>query len=361
MSRQEVVKSIVSDPTHPKHIHYCDFFRLLSVCHAVSIGEKEQEESSDDESSGKEGKTLKQHAMHAVSVMMNRLRSKEDATEGENHEDRPKENMHDLAEQKKKYDARRARKSQKNEKKIEQSDAKKKEKGSASETDSMIANVGKREEVQGKTEKVQVTAAQEEPVSVSVVAQDGNHSPTNSDAQQLRYAGMSPDEVALVQASSENGFTMTRRDVEDGVDTIHVKQHGVHAEHRYQILHEFEFDSDRKRQSVVAVCHDPNTNQSQRVLFTKGADNVMEKLIAAHPESRLPTEAQQQIFHFSTQGLRCLVLAQKELPDEIFKPWETKMKIAGQTMENRKKAIKECWADLERDLSFVGVSAVEER
>ena len=197
-SRQLVCRSIVANPKHPKHKRYCDFFRLLSVCHAVNISEIEDEEDGEKDDADED------HTEIDTSPMAN-----------------------------------------------------------AGASASLVVNDG--------------NPSTPGDVSSSLVVNDGN--PSTPGAQtQVQYAGMSPDEVALVQASSENGFTMTKREMVDGIDTIFVKQDGFEEEHQYQIEYEFEFDSDRKRQSVVAWCLEPNSKNKRRVLFTKGADNIMEEL-----------------------------------------------------------------------------------
>ena len=82
------------------------------------------------------------------------------------------------------------------------------------------------------------------------------------------YSSPSPDEVALVKASADNGIRLT------GVSAERYEINVLGEDQSYQILEKIEFNSDRKRQSVILKY--PN---GEIWLLVKGADSIMDPLI----------------------------------------------------------------------------------
>lgn len=78
------------------------------------------------------------------------------------------------------------------------------------------------------------------------------------------YQGPSPDEVALVEAGRNLGFEFKERTM----DGVTLSMQGVDV--KFEILNVMEFNSDRKRMSVIARAEDGTIR-----LFSKGADNIM--------------------------------------------------------------------------------------
>lgn len=92
---------------------------------------------------------------------------------------------------------------------------------------------------------------------------------------EIMYQASSPDELALVKASSDIGIKLTER----SKDAVEIIDSGVKKE--FKILAEFPFNSDRKRMSVIIADNiDGPNNNSKYYLYTKGADNMMETRIA---------------------------------------------------------------------------------
>lgn len=82
-----------------------------------------------------------------------------------------------------------------------------------------------------------------------------------------KYQGPSPDEVTLVEAASKAGYEFMS--ISNKVVTVNK----LGKEDKFEVLQVFEFDSDRKRMSVI-VDHNGTLK-----LYTKGADSVMTKLL----------------------------------------------------------------------------------
>jgi magnesium-transporting ATPase (P-type) len=92
-----------------------------------------------------------------------------------------------------------------------------------------------------------------------------------------------------------------------GLENGHTKGKDI-----YEILHEFPFDSDRKRMSVIAR----KRNDKQIILLSKGADTIMLPRISGLSPKEL-SEADERLYDFATKGYRVLVIA-KKVVDETY-------------------------------------------
>lgn len=95
--------------------------------------------------------------------------------------------------------------------------------------------------------------------------------PEKRDDGTIAYQAASPDELALVQAAQELGYTLNDRS--SSTVTIKTYPHGFDAEpqlDQYEVLDVIEFSSKRKRMSVIVRMPD-----GQLCCFSKGADSVI--------------------------------------------------------------------------------------
>lgn len=165
------------------------------------------------------------------------------------------------------------------------------------------------------------------------------------------YRAESPDEKALVSAAKDAGFTfMNRSKTTMGVDILGKK-------HDFELLDVLEFNSTRKRTSVLIKRPAP---WNDIVLFIKGADNVIiDRLHEGQDE--IVEQTQKQINHFSNQGLRTLCLAYKILDEGECEEWRDRYKDALSSMDNRDKLVDQCCEDMETDLTLLGATAIEDK
>lgn len=174
-------------------------------------------------------------------------------------------------------------------------------------------------------------------------------------AGDLVYSGMSPDEVALVQAAHDVGIVFRNRTKLGGSASSEVLLTGEREgedPRSFTVLYELEFNSDRKRMSVLLKAGD------EVWCVTKGADSIMTALI---PKA-LDRYTQDHLQSFSQQGLRTLVVAMKKVSQADFSAWEAKMKAALSIVDNtRNEEVAKISAEMEVDLTFVGLTAVEDR
>lgn len=119
----------------------------------------------------------------------------------------------------------------------------------------------------------------------------------------ITYRAQSPDEGALVSAARNFGFVFTRKTY----DTITVEALG--KETTYKVHATLEFNSDRKRMSIIL--QDPDDGKI--MLFCKGADSMIIERLKKTPESKAEVEkTQENLDNFANSGLRTLCVAMKK-------------------------------------------------
>lgn len=184
-----------------------------------------------------------------------------------------------------------------------------------------------------------------EPVDEEEIGEAGEAA--GGEALLPEYQGQSPDEVALVSSAREYGVALVDRTL----DTFVIDHYGVRE--TYEGLAELEFNSDRKRMSMVLRCPDGSVK-----MITKGADTIMMPLLKPSSENDV---AQDHIDLFAKEGLRTLVYASKTIPENEFQEWFADFTAARNLLTDRERAVSEVSARLETNLDFVAVTAVEDK
>ncbi|KPP80194.1 putative phospholipid-transporting ATPase IC [Scleropages formosus] len=168
------------------------------------------------------------------------------------------------------------------------------------------------------------------------------------DINELVYQAASPDEGALVTAARNFGFVFLSRTQ----DTITVSELGV--EKTYQMLALLDFNSDRKRMSVILRFPDGKIR-----LYCKGADTVIYERL--HPSSKHKERTQSALEAFANETLRTLCLCYKDITEEEFDSWAKKHKAASVSMSDREAALDEVYELIERNLQLIGATAIEDK
>lgn len=107
--------------------------------------------------------------------------------------------------------------------------------------------------------------------------------------EELFYNGPSPDEVALVEFAASQNFKCTyNSDDMLKMKAVFNNKHGGETEYKFEVLRKMEFNSDRKRMSVVL--RDPNDGKIK--LLIKGADSIILDRI---DKNQYPQEIQEKI------------------------------------------------------------------
>ncbi|CAN6288228.1 unnamed protein product [Urochloa humidicola] len=174
--------------------------------------------------------------------------------------------------------------------------------------------------------------------------------------EKISYQAASPDEAALVAAAKNFGFFFYRRTPTTVmVRESHVERMGSIQDVPYEILNVLEFNSTRKRQSVV--CRFPN---GRLVLYCKGADNVVYERLADGNHDMKKT-SREHLEQFGSAGLRTLCLAYRDLNREQYESWNEKFVQAKSSLRDRDKKLDEVAELIEKDLILIGCTAIEDK
>lgn len=167
----------------------------------------------------------------------------------------------------------------------------------------------------------------------------------------VEYRASSPDEEALVKAAKCLGYNfLTPAPL---VDVRVTKKSGSSEQRTYTILNVNEFNSTRKRMSVVV-----RTSSNQYFVFCKGADNVMLPRSSVYQHLNV---LQQELKRFASEGLRTLVLCSREISEEEYFTWDAKYQNAVTSLCNRDELLEEVAEEIEVNMKIVGATAIEDK
>ena len=164
----------------------------------------------------------------------------------------------------------------------------------------------------------------------------------------IEYKASSPDELALVNAAKYFGYEFLGR---DGDQRIELKVHGQLT--KVSVLNIIEFNSDRKRMTVVVRLPDGRIK-----VLCKGADTIIQPRL--QPDSTIePTF--EHLENYGKIGLRTLLIASRDLTESQYEQWNNTFIQAMNDIVNREKRIAECGETIERDMTLLGATAIEDR
>lgn len=168
------------------------------------------------------------------------------------------------------------------------------------------------------------------------------------DDGKVEFKASSPDELAFVSAAQLFGIKFTGRD-QDNFIKLEVKGKPVTV----KILNVIEFNSDRKRMSVVCEMPDGTIR-----LYTKGADD---KLLPLLQNSSVVEATWKNLEIYASEGLRTLILAFKDVDKHYYAGWNERFMEANNDIHHRAKRIEELGAEIETHLTLVGATAIEDK
>jgi phospholipid-translocating ATPase len=166
----------------------------------------------------------------------------------------------------------------------------------------------------------------------------------------LDYKAESPDEAALVAAARDVGFPFVNR------TTHHIDIEVVGKPERWTPLRVLEFNSTRKRMSVIA--RDPT---GQIVLFCKGADSVIYERLARDHDEGLKQSTLKDLETFANGGLRTLCISQRVLGEQEFAEWAQVYDAACAAVNDREGEIEKTCEQIEHSLNILGATALEDK
>lgn len=124
-------------------------------------------------------------------------------------------------------------------------------------------------------------------------------------------------------------------------------------ERYYEMLHTLEFDSNRKRMSVIIK--DLKTNDI--ILYCKGADtSVFSNSICGNSY-----KYNECLKSFSENGWRTLVLSYKKITQAEYDDYDRLINEANNDILNREAKLAQAYNQIEKGLIVIGVTAVEDK
>ena len=173
---------------------------------------------------------------------------------------------------------------------------------------------------------------------------------TPGDPPKIEFKAQSPDEAALVATARDCGFTVMGRS-NDGI-ILNI----LGEEKEYTVLNTLEFNSSRKRMSAIIRMPD-----GRIVLFCKGADSVIYSRLKKGEQKELRKTTAEHLEMFAREGLRTLCIAMKEIGEETYQKWNLEHDAAAAAIVDREDKLEMVSDAIERDLTLVGGTAIEDR
>ena len=162
------------------------------------------------------------------------------------------------------------------------------------------------------------------------------------------YNASSPDELALVNGARHLGFAFESRD-----DEGNMVCRAWDVQRRYKLLNVIEFDSTRKRMTVIV-----KTPEGRILVICKGADSIIEKRLK--PNQQHLTTTKGFLDDFAKTGLRTLLIASKEISQQDYDAWaEDYLKAA--TSLNKEQEMGRVADELETQFDLIGSTAIEDK
>jgi phospholipid-translocating ATPase len=170
------------------------------------------------------------------------------------------------------------------------------------------------------------------------------------DPPKIDFKAQSPDEAALVATARDVGFTV----LDNSNDGIRLNVQG--QERTYKVLNTLEFNSTRKRMSAIIRMPD-----NRIILFCKGADSIIYSRLKRGEQPELRKETAEHLEMFAREGLRTLCIAQRELDEEEYQRWNKEHERAAAAIQDREDKLEAMSDAIERDLTLLGGTAIEDR
>ncbi|XP_020687019.1 probable phospholipid-transporting ATPase 4 isoform X1 [Dendrobium catenatum] len=167
------------------------------------------------------------------------------------------------------------------------------------------------------------------------------------------YEAESPDEGAFLVAAREFGFEFFKRTQ----SSVFIRESYPNPlEREFKILNLLEFNSKRKRMSVIV-----RDDSGQIILFCKGADSIIFDRLSKNGKM-YEADTMKHLNEFGEAGLRTLALAYKVLDESEYSTWNAEFLRAKTAIGLDRDAQLEQVADLmERELVLIGATAVEDK
>lgn len=185
-----------------------------------------------------------------------------------------------------------------------------------------------------------------------------NSPSVNSDIlKNIKYSATSPDELALVKASSDMNIVYVDR--LQNIIKLQVKEKSKSINKTVKWIVEIPFSSERARMSLLV------DREDGYFIYTKGADNVMLSRISKEfkqNNKKFVRRLKRAVNQFAGEGLRTLVMARRKLTYEEFHQWHSEwVNIKQSNAPDKEEKLAEMANRIENDFELLGASAIEDK
>ena len=167
---------------------------------------------------------------------------------------------------------------------------------------------------------------------------------------EIKYMCTSPDDLELIKTAKSQGYKL----IETTIDTKTIKVGD--KKHKYKVLRVLGFSSERKRMSIIVK------NEKGIRLYIKGADCEISKRLS---KRSLKNENFQVIskglIEFSKKGLRTLMVAFRKINEDDYNSWLKQLHKDELNIKNKQKLIERLYDIIEKNLTLLGGTAVEDK
>jgi len=165
----------------------------------------------------------------------------------------------------------------------------------------------------------------------------------------VAYNASSPDELALVNGARFFGYFFCDRDSSNNM----IVKYPDGEIHKFKLLNIIEFDSARKRMTVIV-----QTSDGKIKVMCKGADSIIYPRLKTRD---FINNTEKHLESYAGEGLRTLLLAEKTITEEEYASWEEKYIEATLATVNREEKVSTVEDEIEYDFELVGATAIEDR
>ncbi len=174
----------------------------------------------------------------------------------------------------------------------------------------------------------------------------------NEKNNRFEYNGLSPDDIELVKIASNQGYTL----VKSPNDIKRIKYGDSEKPIDYQILNIINFTSERKRMSIIIKDKSRNI-----IMYIKGADSEIKKRLSSNNNKKYLNYSIKFTDYFSSQGFRTLFIGYKNISNQEYSTFSTKLKKAELNLEKKDILVNEVYDEFEHNFNLLGVTIVEDK
>jgi phospholipid-transporting ATPase len=177
------------------------------------------------------------------------------------------------------------------------------------------------------------------------------------DPLSITWIGESPDEIALVDALRSNGLVFSHKNGNEM--SIQIQDPYGTQQITFTLLAILKFTSNRRRLSVVI-----RDEKGTVKLYTKGADTSVLPFVSdkkSADEARRAATIENLKYFAETFASRTLVMAVRTLRDSEFMAWKSIYDSAATSLEARERRIEQAFGLIEKDMTLLGCTAVEDQ